>query len=388
MAIRDLGGRPDPGSPVPGRVPSLDGLRAVSIALVLFCHAAPSLRGSLPHFWRKVAREAEIGVDVFFAISGLLITLLMLRESDRAGRVSLSGFYARRALRILPAFGTYLAFVAALVGLGLATTSPTDWIAATTYTVNAVGLMGRDPAWVFGHLWSLSVEEQFYLIWPVALARLGPGRAPAALAATIAITPTSRLLMRAAFPGAVGFGILKFSTVTRIDSIAVGCLLGLLIHDPGLRRASGRARSVARAAAMVGVATAAAYSAAGLFDVAIKPTVKALALGAVVAACIRRPRSLVGRFLNARPVARVGVLSYSLYLWQQPFFDPKGGPAICRWPTNLILAVACAVGSHYLIERPFLRLKGRLGRRAEPGPRPHSRSTSQDAATVTTAGRA
>ena len=91
-----------------GRVPGLDGLRGLSILLVLFCHAAPTAGLPLRSALGRLAAEAEIGVDVFFVISGFLITLLLLRESDRDGSIALGGFFARRALRLVPAFAAYL----------------------------------------------------------------------------------------------------------------------------------------------------------------------------------------------------------------------------------------------------------------------------------------
>src|SRR5579871_2825103 len=142
-----------------GRVPSLDGLRAVSILLVLWCHVAPTWGIAGRSVLGKVASEAEIGVDVFFAISGFLITLLLLRESDRHGSISLRGFFARRALRLLPAFAAYLLYVAALARAGIVEAAAVDWVAASTYTINTLSVFGHQTTWALGHLWSLAVEE-------------------------------------------------------------------------------------------------------------------------------------------------------------------------------------------------------------------------------------
>ena len=362
-----------------GRVPGLDGLRAASILLVLLCHAAPSMSRGRPSRLVRLAQEGEVGVDVFFAISGFLVTLLLLRESDRTGAIALRGFFARRALRLLPAFGAYLLFVAALAEAGVVRDAAVDWLAASPYTNNGLSLLGHPTAWPLGHLWSLSVEEHFYLIWPVTLAAMGRRRALAALTVVLALAPTIRVLLWAIFPEALPLGLLKSATPARLDSIAAGCLLAFVAHDPSLlaRRPRGRAGRVGRSAAAVLLASIVLYTAAGFFDVAIRPMLKAAVIAGLVAFVVFRPGSMVGRLLDTRPMVTLGALSYSLYLWQQPFFDPKSWRPMCRWPTNLLLAVACAAASYLLVERPFLRLKDRVGRcTGSIVPRPHFASTT------------
>jgi peptidoglycan/LPS O-acetylase OafA/YrhL len=120
------------------------------------------------------------------------------------------------------------------------------------------------------------------------------------------------------------------------------------------------------------LASAVLYSATGFFEIAIRGTLKNTAIAGLVTLVVTHPRSALVRALDARPMAALGALSYSLYLWQQPFFDPKSWLPMCHWPRNVACAIGCAVASYLLIERPFLAWKRRLGRRVTTGvPRPH-----------------
>src|SRR5216117_3102727 len=114
-----------------------------------------------------------MGVDLFVVISGFLITLLFLRERERHGTLSLRGFYTRRALRILPAYVAFLVVCAAIEALGAPGPTPSDWAGLLTYTMNwhAPSLPSQ---WAVALTWSLSIEEQFYLLWPLLLLRAGP----------------------------------------------------------------------------------------------------------------------------------------------------------------------------------------------------------------------
>ena len=191
----------------------------------------------------------------------------------------------------------------------------------------------------------------------------------------LALSPAMRVFLWAEFPWPVMCGLLKFITFARLDSIAAGCLLAYFVQDPAslsFRRPSGRADVVRWAAAAVLVGSAVGLTAAGFFEVAIRATIKAGVIAALVHYAVTRPASPAGRVLNSRPMTALGVLSYSLYLWQQPFLDSAGPLAMSRWPANIPLAIACAVASYLLVERPFLRLKDRIGRRGSHRiPRPH-----------------
>ncbi|HEY2516738.1 MAG TPA: acyltransferase, partial [Polyangiaceae bacterium] len=199
------------------RIPSLDGLRAISITLVLLFHMAGT-RNS-PFDGNTHFSLAEMGVRVFFVISGFLITSILTSEIKKRGRISLGKFYFRRALRLFPAFYAFLAVVLLLVNLGLAEIKPWDVLAAVGYAMN----YHPDHAWVFGHCWSLAVEEQFYFLWPAVLGLLGVRRGIGFAAVYLALAPVIRVVEWHFFPAwRVGIGQ-TFPTIA--DAIATGCVL-------------------------------------------------------------------------------------------------------------------------------------------------------------------
>ena len=149
--------------PKVAHIPSLDGLRAISISLVLFGHLVGTRNFGRPD--PGLGDVAHLGVVVFLVISGFLITSLLLKEHAHTGTVSLKLFYARRSLRIFPASYAFLACVGLLWLGGTIHLRPADIWHAASYTVNYV----ENTSWEVAHLWSLSIEEQFYLLWPFAL---------------------------------------------------------------------------------------------------------------------------------------------------------------------------------------------------------------------------
>jgi peptidoglycan/LPS O-acetylase OafA/YrhL len=149
------------GSPQ-GRIPSLDGCRAISVFLVLFGHACETKNLDFSRYLPRLGQVATLGVTVFFVISGYLITSLLLEEERRHGRISLSMFYLRRAFRIWPVAYAYIAVVAALQAAGALTLPRYNLLYAATFTMN----LAPQGSWWLGHLWSLAVEEQFYFVWP------------------------------------------------------------------------------------------------------------------------------------------------------------------------------------------------------------------------------
>jgi peptidoglycan/LPS O-acetylase OafA/YrhL len=344
-------------SPRPGRIPSLDGLRALSIVLVLLSHLAGT-RG-FPvgrHAMHRFLDPGYLGVRIFFVISGYLITRLLLEERVRSGTISLAGFYARRAFRIFPAFLVFVAAMAVASALGLVRAEAHDFVYALTYTMNFH--IPHSGDWALGHLWSLSVEEQFYLLWPALLLALGTRGGLRAATAMLVVAPACRYACRYALDRlGPSLDLLMSSTFPTVaDQVATGCLLAGFegkLDDPRWKRFATSPWFVVVPLAAVAAANAGAHP---FVNLVLAQAFINVAVALCVHRVVRWPEGALGRLLNARPVALLGFLSYSLYLWQQPFLDRESDTWWCRFPLNIVLALAAATLSYRLVERPLRAL--------------------------------
>ncbi|MFT3956336.1 MAG: acyltransferase [Piscinibacter sp.] len=336
-------------------MPGLDGLRAFSIVLVLLGHLRGTQGFGSGPILAGLGDVAHLGVGVFFVISGFLITSLLLDEQDNTGGISLSRFYIRRSLRIFPAFFAYLAALYCGHVLGWIHLSTVDLLTAVTYTAN----YNVDRSWYVGHIWSLSVEEQFYLLWPLAMLLVTPRKRQVWVAtAVLLVAPLVRIAMHVAIKSGPARDLEIFPAVS--DAIAAGCLMALargeLLRHEWYRRitASGWIWL-----ALVPVLAVNRFDNYTVVNALGSPFELGL-LAILVEASSRRDHGPMAQVLNWGPVVFVGTLSYSLYLWQQPFLDRHCLTVYCTYPLNLVLAVACALASHLLLERPLLRLRKRF----------------------------
>jgi peptidoglycan/LPS O-acetylase OafA/YrhL len=319
------------------RIPSLDGLRAISILMVVVGHWAEL------HYRSDVAGAfANLGVRVFFVISGYLITTLLLKEYGKTSTIDLGAFYVRRAYRILPAA------MAFMLPIFLVYWHELRWYhmaAAVFYVAN----FDYAHPWFLGHLWSLSVEEQFYLLWPYALRKWHAHRVRILLG-VVAIAPAYRVLCH--FLGLHGRGDETFPAVA--DILAIGCLLAIFSHRvPRIRGSVALAMVVPVVLVPTYWGTIRFHTTAVLL-VILWPLLH-LSIAGLVLHVVQTPY----RILNMRPVEWLGRISYSLYLWQQVFsFGPHPRP----W-FYVLFAVGMASASYYVIEQPMLRLRDREGKR-------------------------
>ena len=345
-AVRSTAGRRET------RIPSLDGLRAVSIAFVVIGHGLNEFQSThhVPGLGILVS-YGELGVRIFFCISGFLITSLLMTERRLSGRVDFGAFYLRRAFRILPAYWAFLLAVAA-----------SGWFPCTRVDLSRALLFVTDylpVSWCFGHTWSLSVEEQFYLFWPLTLSLIGE-RAALVVAVLLAVAaPIFR--MTAATDAISGLHY-------QIDGLMVGVLLALLRkhHGTGWLRIYGGNLVAGASALFVLLLSPAstgviAHRGLPLKLAPVGSVWEVLAIGSIVLWAVHHAHTPLGRALNWRPVVHVGLMSYSLYLWQQPFlFQGLTGASPARIAVHVLAAFACAELSYFAVERPFMALRRRV----------------------------
>ncbi|MEU3648054.1 acyltransferase [Lentzea sp. NPDC034063] len=348
--------RPAPATWRGTHVSSLDGLRGVAVLGVLLFHA-------------DLLPGGFLGVDLFFALSGYLITDLLLREVTATGTVSLTAFWGRRIRRLFPALATVLVVVAVVVwavapdDVVRTTLDDGPWVQANLQNWH---LLAESASYwdrfgggrVFEHLWSIAVEEQFYLLWPVVVLSLArrsrhPGRQVAMTAALVSLA--SLVLMIALFDAADPTRV-----YTGTDTRAFSLLLGAVVATRPVREALGRA--VGRWAGGVLVALVAAIGVlwgladgtgsswlytGGLFAHSL---VSALLIGLGA----RTPEALVTRALSWRPLRWFGEISYCLYLWHWPVFVVLTATSGWAW-TALAFSVSIILAAltRYLVEDPI-----------------------------------
>jgi len=347
-------------------IPTLDGWRAVAITIVLVQHASDQITRAVGDWIAPVTdhfkANGRFGVYVFFAISGYLITTLLLDETDRTGTVRLSSFYVRRAFRILPPL---LVLLGTLGVLGLAGVLPIPvgrWVGSLFFVNNYTA----GHSWYLAHLWSLAIEEQFYLVWPTLLVLARPRRAFGLCAGLIALVVIWRLIDSAAGLTASWPIYVDDRTDVRADGLLWGCLLAI-----GCRRPATRGRIAAITAgwrwwAVLAVLVALqASDVEGVYAENLTLTLRPILIALLVVGTVLRPTTRLARELE-RPAWRwVGRISYSLYLWQQLFLAYAGEAvdalAWCQWfPFSVVCAFALAVLSHRFVERPAITAGRRL----------------------------
>jgi peptidoglycan/LPS O-acetylase OafA/YrhL/lysophospholipase L1-like esterase len=353
----------------PAYFPALDGIRAIAVAAVVAYHLqVPGLGGGL------------LGVSVFFTLSGYLITSLLLREVAQHGRVDLKGFWVRRARRLLPA----LCFMLAVVTLTTAIARPEKLVAtlrealcALLYVANWTTIASGDDYFArfsgpgpLDHLWSLAIEEQFYLVWPVVVfallglgARTQRGRWPLALVTLLLAAASTWVIAHAYDPNAMNNTRAYEGTDCRAAALLVGALAALALPLDRAGTVSRRMRvalDVLGALGLVGVALCIALTDEYSSFLYRGGEVVLAAATAFVAMAASHPETVVGRVLRFAPLRWLGARSYGIYLWHLPVvaFMPDttlASAPVARGVIEVALIVVLAAASYRLIEEPMRR---------------------------------
>jgi peptidoglycan/LPS O-acetylase OafA/YrhL len=344
-----------------GYRPAFDGLRGVAIFLVVLIHAfnVPGCFGF-------------IGVDIFFVLSGFLITSLLVEEWGRAGRISLRAFYVRRALRLLPALSVLLIF---FIIFGASFHSHKRFLfdlkeasAALFYYMNWAWAFDSIPVTLLRHTWSLSVEEQFYLIWPLLLLLMLRYASRGSILNFILLgvfgSVVARILLCAGkLPDTPR---MLCGLDTRADSLLIGCAIGIMLSCNLLKRSAAmeiflRWSSVASLAGLAIIGLGFDMASRGMYYAGW--LVISLLAGFLVLGLMAGTVASVHRLFENRGLVYLGKLSYSLYLWHDPVlrgFRDYDMPAWKQILLSFCVMIPMTLFSYYLVERPCLRLKKRF----------------------------
>jgi peptidoglycan/LPS O-acetylase OafA/YrhL len=343
---------------------ALDGVRAIAILLVFAVHTKPQLLVG-----------GRLGVDLFFVLSGFLITSILLREYDATGSIHLGKFYMRRALRLFPALFLVVVFVigfTAVTERGLLSMTLADARAILLYYFNwrLVGMwpdMGIHNS-MFSHLWSLSVEEQFYIVWPLLTLGLLRFRIPrtavfALLALGIILPEVARSVL---YRGGNALD-LYFRTDLRFDGLMWGALTAWLFWTDMLPKGE-RAQRILGWLGVAGVVGLCVLS-----SIEFLPTgdlyrwvfsTAGLCSMLLIVGVLSTPPRFLKLTIEFRPLRWIGRISYGLYLWHYTIFRAMHTISIDRTKLELLeflVILAIATASYYVWEMPFLRLKDRVG---------------------------
>jgi peptidoglycan/LPS O-acetylase OafA/YrhL len=359
-------------------IPSLNGLRAISILMVVLMHTLQRINTVTPvnRLW-FVLGNGSTGVFIFFVISGYLITTLLLREHKESGTISLKDFYIRRAFRILPPAYVNILFVVILGWWGKLQLTAVDVATALFFCRN---YLPSKVGWALEHYWTLSIEEQFYLLWPIillwCLCRRGRSSAIKVGFAVAILCPVIRVLSYK-FGGDYLRETVERSFQCRADALIYGCLTALLAGSPEYEKIYNYVARIwwILPIIAIGISGYLEIFYGSIWTLPFGYSLNGICISFFILWCVRNSTSFVGKVLNHKLVMHIGILSYSIYIWQQLFLNPRnasvfGSAHILRYlPVCCLAILAAAETSYYLIERPSLRLRNRVESRLGLGPK-------------------
>ena len=346
------------------KIPSLDGLRAISILLVLIGHLLlPSNLGGIGGF----------GVVVFFFISGFLITRLLLAEIKTTGTISITHFYLRRVLRLYPVI---IASISLCLGFAVLMSRPVDLIEVGSvflYFTNYLNAYREFhpvvPTLPLGAFWSLSIEEHFYLIFPAIFLFLkgNPLRIAYVAIATCVICLALRCAYLVAWPEMIGTLSTYWRSETRFDAIAFGVLMAVLAEmSSGQKIILWTIKPKVVIAASIALLISFAYR-NKFYQDSVRFSIQDIALFSIIGCVIFSAHfAFANRFLNSAIISWVGKLSYSLYVWHGAVVYLLTGitlayiPSFAHFPFLFVCSFGAASLSYYLLEVPLVRTRRKL----------------------------
>ena len=340
-----------------------DGLRAISIIFVLLNHLGirrflPQTSFFLDRAW--LLMSGVTGVNIFFAISGYLITTLLLREKEATGRIAIGKFYARRFLRLAPPLLLFYVVIIILMLTHVLPAAPVGLVFAMAYLYNFVP--NRFYTGELGHTWSLGVEEQFYLLWPILLWHFRRRRiiwiAAIIIALSVLATAVLPQLHLTLFGVATALGrAFKVERwfIPAVAPIMIGAAMALYQRSKPHAFIWSRVLPVA---ALLFISPL--YVPAELLPFAY--LTQALGIALLLAWLVHAQQSRLAAFLELAPIAFLGRISYGVYIWQGLFLrtGPGGTLPIQQFPLNIGLTLLCALTSYYTVERAATRFKKRF----------------------------
>lgn len=347
------------------RISAFDGLRGIAILFVILGHAKDTIQMSSPLinqssiFWGN----SGLGVRLFFVLSGYLITIIISKEVKREGRLNLKWFYIKRVIRIFPSFYIFI-FAVFLINIYASwNIEPQEFLSAATFTWNYSAFWNEAPSaegrWFLGHLWTLSLEEQFYLFWPLAFVLLPDKLLRKTVAAIILCLPFVRVASYFLLPSQRGLLGMMFHTA--IDGIMTGCFIALLFQGRKNNRWTEKLGRYIPVLVVIPLFFSPLINVwIDGYSISIGRTIDAVCLGLLVAWLHKTPRSLFGRVLSNSVLTYIGKLSYSLYLWQQLFLTDLNTTISGVFPLNILFCFLVAMISYYTIEMPLLTLKNNM----------------------------
>ncbi|VTU18598.1 O-acetyltransferase OatA [Variovorax sp. PBL-E5] len=348
--------------------------------MVVFAHASATVAGGYTGWLQPLNffTNGGLGVQIFFVLSGFLITNILNSEWKATQKIDLVRFYLRRTLRIWPAFYVFLVVLAFLTYRQVIDIAYEQFAFAALHVWNYSEALGLGPinaahgdgTWYLGHFWTLALEEQFYWFWPPLLIFLLRRRSERLLVLLILSIPLIRIASYFLVPSLRGQLLMMLHT--GVDSILIGCYTALnqeRIKTFLESKKYSSALVTASFIALIFLIPELGARLGGAWSVTYGATVTASIVALIIMAVTTMKQFWLSRILRTRVFVFVGTISYSLYLWQQLFLF-KQSPLAFAFPFNIVQAFAAATLSYWLIETPLLKIKDGLKKRNPPLARP------------------